>query len=121
VSALIRAEGQRLEVSERMLTDPQIVERCMLALINEGARLLESGIAASAADIDVIWCNGYGFPRRLGGPMFHADQLGLVHVVQAIGRLAREPGGAYWQPAALIGQLASAGGRLAEWRSSSVS
>ena len=59
----------------------EIVSRCILALINEGARVLGEGIAESASDIDVIWCNGYGFPRNRGGPMFYADTLGLAEVV----------------------------------------
>jgi 3-hydroxyacyl-CoA dehydrogenase len=75
VEALIRAEGRRLGIEQREISDREIVERCIGALINEGRRLLEEGIAASPDDIDVIWCNGYGFPRTRGGPMFYAKTL----------------------------------------------
>jgi 3-hydroxyacyl-CoA dehydrogenase len=71
VLELARAEGQRLGVSQREITDQEIVERCIGALVREGEQILAEGIAASAADIDVIWCNGYGFPRTRGGPMFY--------------------------------------------------
>ncbi len=63
VLALIRAEAEALGIAQRQIADTEIVERCIYALVNEGARILEEGIAASPADIDVIWCNGYGFPR----------------------------------------------------------
>ena len=76
VERLIRAEAQRLGVAQREMTDQEIVDRCIGALIDEGAQLLREGIAASADDIDVIWCNGYGFPRTRGGPMFYARTLG---------------------------------------------
>jgi 3-hydroxyacyl-CoA dehydrogenase len=72
VPALIRAEAERLGIAQRTHSDREIVARCIQALIEEGAKLLEEGVAASAADIDVIWCNGYGFPRPRGGPMFYA-------------------------------------------------
>jgi 3-hydroxyacyl-CoA dehydrogenase len=71
VDKLIRAEAQRLGVPQRAISDQEIIERCIGALIDEGAQILEEGIAASPDDIDVIWCNGYGFPRTRGGPMFY--------------------------------------------------
>ena len=80
--------------------------RCILALINEGARILEEGIAAAPRDIDVIWCNGYGFPRHRGGPMFYADTLGLANVVESIRELAGMHGKRYWTPAPLLVTLA---------------
>ena len=76
VERLIRAEAQRLGVAQREMTDQEIVDRCIGALIDEGAQLLREGIAASRGRIDVIWCNGYGFPRTRGGPMFYARTLG---------------------------------------------
>ncbi len=115
VTHLIRAEARRLGIAQREVPDEEIVERCMLALINEGARVLEERIASSAGDIDVIWCNGYGFPRARGGPMFYADTLGLARVLEGIGRYAREQGERYWTAAPLLRQLASDGRRLAEW------
>lgn len=116
VRELIRAEAGRLGIAQRDVSDEEIVERCMLALIDEGARALEEGVASSAADIDVIWCNGYGFPRARGGPMFHADALGLARVLEGIERYAREQGDRYWTAAPLLRRLAREGGRLAEER-----
>jgi 3-hydroxyacyl-CoA dehydrogenase len=110
VAALIRAEAARLGVVAREIGDEEIVERCMLALINEGARILEEGIAARSADIDVVWCNGYGYPRERGGPMFYADTLGLPQVLARIRHYAAALGDRYWQPAGLLERLARAGG-----------
>jgi 3-hydroxyacyl-CoA dehydrogenase len=115
VVALIRAEANRLGVAQRTISDTEIVERCMLALINEGARVLEEGIATRAAEIDVIWCNGYGYPRHRGGPMFYADTLGLGHVLERIRFYDAEPGARYWQPAAVLEQLVRSGGTFASW------
>jgi hypothetical protein len=70
---MIAAEAQRLGIERRAVSDEEICRRCLFALINEGARLLGEGIAAVPGDIDAIWCNGYGFPRFRGGPMFYAD------------------------------------------------
>jgi 3-hydroxyacyl-CoA dehydrogenase len=110
VAALIRAEAARLRIAPRVIDDAEIVERCMLALVNEGARILDEGIAARSADIDVIWCNGYGYPRSRGGPMFYADTLGLPQVLARIGHYAGVLGDRYWQPARLLEQLARVGG-----------
>jgi 3-hydroxyacyl-CoA dehydrogenase len=115
VSALIRGEAARLGIAAREIGEAEIVERCTLALINEGARILEEGIAARSADIDVIWCNGYGYPRYRGGPMFYADTLGLGHVLERIGRYATALGGRYWQAAGLLERLARAGGSFGSW------
>ena len=112
VAALIRAEAARLGVAARAVGDAEIVERCMLALINEGARVLDEGIAARSADIDVIWCNGYGFPRDRGGPMFYADTLGLGHVLERIDYYAGLLGARYWTPAPLLGRLVRDGKTL---------
>jgi 3-hydroxyacyl-CoA dehydrogenase len=76
--------------------------------------VLEEGIAARAADIDVVWTSGYGFPRHLGGPMFYADTLGVSHVLLRI-RQYHEKLGHYWRPAALIERLAAAGSSFQEW------
>jgi 3-hydroxyacyl-CoA dehydrogenase len=116
VVELIRAEAERLEVKQRAIEPGEIVSRCILALVNEGARILEEGIAASPADIDVIWCNGYGFPRHRGGPMFYADTLGLAAVVESIEALGKAHGRRYWTPAALLVTLAGEGGTLAAWQ-----
>jgi 3-hydroxyacyl-CoA dehydrogenase len=99
VLELIRAEAQRLGVMQRTIEDEEILERCLTALINEGGKLLDQGIARSAADIDAIWCGGYGFPRFRGGPMFYAERLGRDRVCASIAKLARQYGSEYWTPA----------------------
>jgi 3-hydroxyacyl-CoA dehydrogenase len=116
VVELIRAEAERLGVAQRGIAPAEIVNRCIFALVNEGARVLEEGVAASPSDIDVIWCNGYGFPRHRGGPMFYADSLGLPAVLDAITGLARAHGERYWTPAELLVRLAGEGRSLAEWQ-----
>jgi 3-hydroxyacyl-CoA dehydrogenase len=116
VAELVRAEAGRLGIAQRSIDPGEVVSRCVLALVNEGARILEQGIAASPADIDVIWCNGYGFPRYRGGPMFYADTLGLGAVVEAIEALAKEHGSRYWTPAALLVTLAGEGRSFAAWQ-----
>ena len=104
---LIRAEARRLDVAQRQITDGEIIERCIFALVNEGARILQEGIVTCSADIDVIWVNGYGFPRTRGGPMFHADQVGLPTVLEAVRKYQRVHGSQYWAPAPLLEDLAS--------------
>jgi 3-hydroxyacyl-CoA dehydrogenase len=98
----------------RQVTDAQIIERCIYALVNEGARIVEQGIAQRSSDIDIVYLNGYGFPAFRGGPMFYADQTGLPEVVRALRRMAQEPARdpAAWQPAPLLVRLAEAGGTL---------
>ncbi|MEJ1962135.1 MAG: 3-hydroxyacyl-CoA dehydrogenase NAD-binding domain-containing protein [Gammaproteobacteria bacterium] len=108
--ALLRSEAQRLGVAQREIGDTEIIERCIYALINEGARTLEEGVASSSADIDVIWVNGYGFPRTRGGPMFHAESVGLSNVLAAIERYAREQGPRYWSASSLLRSLAESNG-----------
>ncbi len=94
----------------RKVSDAEVVERCIYALVNEGARILQEGIAARASDIDLVYLNGYGFPRHRGGPMLYADTVGLPNVVRALRRFAAEPGAApSWQPAPLLLQLAEQG------------
>ena len=106
---MIAAEAARLGINRRTFTDDEIVERGMLALLNEGARILEEGIAASAEDIDVIWCNGYGYPRWRGGPMFYGESLGLPRAVERIQAIASQPGLDYWSVAPLLKGLAASG------------
>jgi 3-hydroxyacyl-CoA dehydrogenase len=109
VESMIAAESLRLGIERRDISDEEILERCLFALINEGALILEQGIAASAGDIDAIWCNGYGFPRFRGGPMSYADTLGAAVVLEGILRFERTLGTRYWKPAPLLVQLAAAG------------
>ncbi|HKX99474.1 MAG TPA: 3-hydroxyacyl-CoA dehydrogenase NAD-binding domain-containing protein [Steroidobacteraceae bacterium] len=113
---LILAEAERLGIPQRTVDAGEIVNRCVLALVNEGARILEEGIAETPADIDVIWCNGYGFPRHRGGPMFHADSLGLAAVLRSIRALSAAHGARYWEPAGLLAKLAGEGTTFAAWQ-----
>jgi 3-hydroxyacyl-CoA dehydrogenase len=97
-------------ITARKVSDEEVVERCIYALVNEGARILQEGIAARASDIDLVYLNGYGFPAHRGGPMLYADIVGLPNVVRALRRFAAEPGAdASWHPSPLLLQLAQAG------------
>jgi 3-hydroxyacyl-CoA dehydrogenase len=116
VLTIIRGEADKLGVARRQIAGEEIVERCVLALVNEGARILGEGLALRSSDIDVIWALGYGFPRHRGGPMFYADAIGLRAVRESIGTLAREHGAEYWQVAPLLDQLADSGGSFSAWR-----
>ncbi|HYA25461.1 MAG TPA: 3-hydroxyacyl-CoA dehydrogenase family protein, partial [Terriglobales bacterium] len=114
VSNIIEKLASERRIERREISNQEIVERCILSLINEGAIVLEEGIAARAADIDVVWTSGYGFPRHLGGPIFYADTLGLSHVLERI-RHYHKKLGHYWRPAALIERLAAAGSSFQQW------
>ena len=105
-------EGEaEIGIAPRRVDDAEIVDRLVLALVNEGARLLEEGIAARASDVDVVYLTGYGFPRARGGPMFYADQVGLDSVLRRVREFARNPHGdpAFWTPAPLLARLAGSG------------
>ena len=117
VNVLIEAEAERLGIPRREISDEEIVERCTVTLINEGARILEAGITRSAADIDVVWCNGYGFPRTRGGPMFYADTMGLAAILAIIEKYQTQEGDQYWTPAPLLVRFAKEGQKISEWRS----
>jgi len=93
-------------ITPRSISDAEIVERCIFALINEGAHILEEGIAARAVDIDMVYLTGYGFPAYRGGPMFYADTVGLAKVVESMKRFAGGYHGEFWQPAPLLARLA---------------
>jgi len=99
-------------IAPRRIDDKEIVERCIYALVNEGARILEEGIAARASDIDMVYLSGYGFPAHRGGPMLYADEVGLFKVVRAMRRFAAERDDLFWRPAALLERLAAEGRRL---------
>jgi 3-hydroxyacyl-CoA dehydrogenase len=115
VDAIIVAEARRIGILRRTVSDEEICRRCLFALINEGARLLGEGIAAGAGDIDAIWCNGYGFPRFRGGPMFYADSLGLDVVLEGVLAFADTLGRQYWTPAPLLEELARSKGGFHAW------
>ena len=95
--ALILAKAKELGIKQRLdITDEEIQNRLIFALINEGANILAEGIAAKASDIDVIWLNGYGFPRYLGGPMHYADSIGIDNVIKIIDNFKNELKNDYW-------------------------
>ena len=114
VISLIEKLASERGIKRRVIGDQEIVERCVLSLINVGAAVLEEGIAARAADIDVVWTSGYGFPRHLGGPLFYSDALGLPWVLERI-RHYHETLGHYWRPAALIERLAGERSSFEKW------
>jgi 3-hydroxyacyl-CoA dehydrogenase len=109
VESIIAAESARLGISRRAVGDEEIVERCIYALINEGAALLGEGIAERASDIDVVWANGYGFPRFRGGPLWFADSMAPAAVLDTIRRLERQQGSRFWTPATLLLEHATSG------------
>jgi 3-hydroxyacyl-CoA dehydrogenase len=111
VEGIIAAWRAERGHTPRPVTDAEIVERCVYALVNEGARILADGMAQRASDIDVVYLNGYGFPRHRGGPMYYANSVGLPTVVRALERIAQESpkDAAYWTPAPLLVQLAQSG------------
>jgi 3-hydroxyacyl-CoA dehydrogenase len=116
VIALLWEEGKRLGIERRQPGEQEIVERCLYAMINEGARLLEQGIALRASDIDVVYTSGYGFPRYRGGPMFYADTVGLKKIYERILEFGRTLDAQYWKPAPLLEQLALAGSSFGAWQ-----
>ena len=105
IDALVIEHSARIGCPRRPISDGEIVSRCVLALVNEGACILQEGIAWRPADIDVVWTAGYGFPAHRGGPMFHADSLGLDQVLDSIERFSAGYQGWAWQPAALLQRL----------------
>lgn len=109
VKALIAECAKEAGIEQRAISDQEILERCLYPMVNEGAKILEEGIAARPLDIDIIWINGYGFPAYKGGPMFWADQIGLQNLVDAYARYAKQLGDHYWQPAPLLAKLAKEG------------
>jgi len=112
VDDMIVQHSAELGLARRAIGDEEIVERLVYALVNEGARILEEGIALRAADIDVVYLMGYGFPLYRGGPMFYADTVGLPKVLEAIERYANGHHGETWQPAPLLRKLAGEGGHF---------
>jgi 3-hydroxyacyl-CoA dehydrogenase len=112
VQKIIEAHRKEIGVTARRISDAEIVERCMYALANEGARILEEGIALRASDIDIVYLTGYGFPPYRGGPMFYADTVGLESVLAAIQKFQQGYQGAQWKPAPLLVQLAKQGRRF---------
>jgi 3-hydroxyacyl-CoA dehydrogenase len=112
---LLHDEGKRLGIPQRKPSRQEIQERCIYGMINEGALLLEEGIALRASDIDVVYASGYGFPRYRGGPMFYADSVGLKNVYERILQFGKEFDPQYWKPAPLLEKLALSGSTFAAW------
>ena len=116
VSALIEGFRHEQGIQARKIDEQEIVMRLILALVNEGARILEEGVSERAGDIDMVYLTGYGFPAWRGGPMHYAEQIGLYQVSQWMKHFANMPraDADFWQPAHLIEQLASRGGSFAD-------
>ncbi|HVJ11169.1 MAG TPA: 3-hydroxyacyl-CoA dehydrogenase NAD-binding domain-containing protein [Burkholderiales bacterium] len=112
VDRILDAYRSELNISRRTISDEEIVERLVYALVNEGAHILEEGIAMRASDIDMVYLTGYGFPPYRGGPMFYADTVGLSKVVSAIEGFRKGYQGSQWQPAPLLVKLAKEGKRF---------
>ena len=110
---IIEATAAAAGIIPGTVTDEMVIERCLYTLINEGARVLDEGIALRASDIDLVFINGYGFPRWRGGPMHWADQTGLPVILERIEALNREHD--FWQPAPLLQKLVREGKSFAEW------
>jgi len=109
VEGIIIEASARLGINRRPIGEEEIVERMIFPMINEGARILEEGIAARPGDIDVIWVYGYGWPVWRGGPMYYADRLGLAHLRDRLTHYADRSEDGTLQPAALIRRLAAEG------------
>jgi 3-hydroxyacyl-CoA dehydrogenase len=105
---LIAEFSQKQGIARRTITDEEILQRCIYAIINEGSKILDDGIVSKASDLDVIWVNGYGWPRYLGGPMFYADTIGLENVLGVLNKFHAQFGD-QWKPAPLIVKLAASG------------
>ena len=115
--ALLAAEAQKLNVARRSdITEQEIVERCIYSMINEGAVILEEGVALRPGDIDVVYTSGYGFPRWRGGPMFFADHVGLDTVLAGIEKYGKQGRPDDWKPAPLLVKLAREGSTFAAWQ-----
>jgi 3-hydroxyacyl-CoA dehydrogenase len=111
IEALIVKGSKEAGIERRKITDQEILERCMYALINTGAEILEEGIALRASDIDIVYIYGYGFPRYRGGPMFYADTVGVEKVYATVKKF-HAAHGEFWTPAPLLERLAREGGKF---------
>ncbi len=109
VDDMIVAYSAEQGVKRRKISDDEIVERLVFALANEGALILEEGIASKASDIDMVYLTGYGFPLYRGGPMLYADTVGLYNVERSMRKYASQPNGDAWKPAKRVSELAASG------------
>ena len=108
---MIEKHRADIGIAPRKIGDEEIVQRLVYALVNEGAKIVDEGIAQRASDVDMVYLTGYGFPMQRGGPMNYADQQGLFNVVQSMKRFAANPhdDAGFWQPAPLLSRLATEG------------
>jgi 3-hydroxyacyl-CoA dehydrogenase len=113
VEALILKVSAEQGIQRRPVSDEEILARCLYSMINEGAKILEEGIALRPGDIDIIWINGYGFPAHRGGPMHYADAIGPGTVYEGVAEFQKQHG-AVWEPAPLLARLAREGKKFAE-------
>jgi 3-hydroxyacyl-CoA dehydrogenase len=114
VDQMLAAYRKDMGYKPRQISDDEIVERCIYALANEGAHILEEGIALRASDIDMVYLTGYGFPPYRGGPMFYADTVGLDRVLKSIEKFRQGYQGSQWKPAPLLVKLAKEARRFNE-------
>ena len=114
VTELVRKWVDEAGIAQRQISAGEITDRCLYALVNEGARILEEGYALRASDIDIIYLNGYGFPAHRGGPMWYADTVGLKQVCDRVFEFHRQHG-EIWRPAPLLKRLADEGKRFADF------
>jgi 3-hydroxyacyl-CoA dehydrogenase len=114
VTELVRKWIDEAGIAQRQISAGEITDRCLYALVNEGARILEEGYALRASDIDIIYLNGYGFPAHHGGPMWYADTVGLKPVCDRVSEFHRQHG-EIWRPAPLLKRLADEGKRFADF------
>jgi 3-hydroxyacyl-CoA dehydrogenase len=114
VARVVLEVAKERGISQHTIDNREIVDRCIYALVNEGARILEEGFALRAVDIDIIYLNGYGFPAWRGGPMWYADTVGLKNVSERVGEFYQAHGH-HWEPAPLLQQLAKEGKTFADW------
>lgn len=117
VVELVEQTSAELGITRQEIDDDEVLKRCVYALINEGARILEDGIAIRPCDIDIVYINGYGFPEVTGGPMFWADQQGLDNILADIKRYHEQYGGDVWEPAPLLERLVAEGKNFASLQS----
>ena len=114
VAQLVRKWATEAGIAQRQISKEEIVDRCLYALVNEGARILEEGYALRAVDIDIIYLNGYGFPSYRGGPMWYADTVGLKKVFDRVEEFHKQHG-ELWEPAPLLKRLAEEGKKFADF------
>jgi 3-hydroxyacyl-CoA dehydrogenase len=112
VEQMIKDFAIRKGHEQREVTDQEVLERCLYSMVNEGAKILEEGIAIRGSDVDVVWVNGYGWPVYRGGPMYWADSIGLPEVVDRIRHYRETVGGRQWELSALLTRLSEEDGKL---------